>query len=272
MRKIFTTRFITGTVYFLIMLPVFYYSHTLLLNCFIALIAVGCVGEALKISKTDESKLLKPISLLFAAAYPFVVTMLPAVREVTIYLYVFSAIVIYILHFDDMKLQNAVYTVAFTVMPPVFASYALMSRELDNGIWYLILTFVGVWTSDIMAQASGKMFGKHKLGSGVSPNKTVEGCIGSVISATIMFTLCGLFFDFVMGLDVSYFVIAALGAFVSVTSQFGDLIASAVKRNYGVKDFGTIIRGHGGVYDRFDSFILVAPLVYFVSSMSGFLS
>lgn len=272
MKKILTPRFLSGAAYFLIMLPVFYFSDTPVLSFAIALVSVGCVYDALHVTGSPESKMLMPIALVFAGAYPFLPVYLPGITRVVIYVYLLMVIVLYVLHFDTMKLENALHCGAFSVMLPVFIGTAVMSRQLENGLYYLILTFVGVWVSDTMAQVSGRLFGRHKLGSAISPNKTVEGCVGSVVFTAAAFAAAGVVINTQFGLTVSYTVIAALGVLVSIVSQFGDLLASAVKRTYGVKDYSQLIPGHGGMYDRFDSFALVAPLIYFVASLSEFIS
>ncbi|HWQ50850.1 MAG TPA: phosphatidate cytidylyltransferase [Terriglobales bacterium] len=272
MKKLLSPRFLSGAAYFALMLPVFYYSDTPVLSFAIAAVSVGCVYDALHVTGSAESKLYMPSALVFAAVYPFLPVYLPGVTQVVIYVYLLMVIVLYILHFDAMKLANAVHCGAFSVMLPVFIGAAVMSRQLENGLYYLVLTFVGVWVSDTMAQVSGKLFGKHKLGSAVSPNKTVEGCVGSVVCTAAVFAAAGFVINTRFGLAVSYTVITALGVLVSIVAQFGDLLASAVKRAYGVKDYSRLIPGHGGMYDRFDSFALVAPLIYFVASLSGFIS
>ncbi len=272
MKKILTPRFLSGAAYFLLMLPVFYFSDTPVLSFAMAVVSVGCVYDALHVTGSAESKLFMPIALVFAAAYPFLPVFLPGIIRLVIYVYLLMIIVLYILHFDTLKLENAVHCAAFSVMLPVFIGSAVMSRQLENGLYYLILTFLGVWVSDTMAQVSGKLFGRHKLGSAISPNKTVEGCIGSVTCTAVAFAAAGYVINTRFGLTVGYAVITALGALVSIVAQFGDLLASAVKRTYGVKDYSQLIPGHGGMYDRFDSFALVAPLIYFVASLSGFIS
>lgn len=141
-------------------------------------------------------------------------------------------------------------------------------------VWYIketygtatmLVIFVCAWSTDTFAYFSGKLLGKHKLIPHVSPKKTVEGSIGGVIGAT---AIC-LLYNFIlsrMGITIplGYVGCAAYGVIGGVFSQAGDLTASAIKRDSGIKDFGWIFPGHGGFMDRFDSVMYIAPILFFV--------
>jgi phosphatidate cytidylyltransferase len=128
------------------------------------------------------------------------------------------------------------------------------------------LIFIGAWGSDTCAYAVGMLLGKHKIVPKLSPKKTVEGCIGGVIGAALLGYLYALFLgDKIVGLANPRIIFAIIGASASVISQFGDLAASAIKRNYDIKDYGRLIPGHGGILDRFDSIIFTAPIVYYLA-------
>ena len=139
-----------------------------------------------------------------------------------------------------------------------------------KGTEYMAFVFIIAWGSDTSAYFCGTFFGRHKLIPKVSPKKTVEGSAGAVICAAL---LCMLYIFVMDKLGVplggaapaaqDYIKVAILGALCSAASQLGDLAASAVKRDTGIKDYGSIFPGHGGFMDRFDSVIFVAPFVYF---------
>lgn len=135
-------------------------------------------------------------------------------------------------------------------------SHILMLNKVDNNffIWYV---FIIAWGSDTFAYLVGKWIGKRKL-TDISPNKTVEGSLGGVIGAVLLSYI----YAFIFKVDFAMIAIF-LGLFGSVISQSGDLIASKIKRIVGIKDFGNLFPGHGGVMDRFDSIILSAPVVYY---------
>lgn len=142
-----------------------------------------------------------------------------------------------------------------------FSSISLV-RYIPNGVYYFGLVFLASWTCDVFAYFCGRAFGKHKLIPEVSPKKTVEGAVGGVIFTTLAFLLYGFIITMMEGTpNPNYFVLAALGFVLSIVSMFGDLIASLIKREHGIKDYGRIFPGHGGVLDRFDSILAVAPIL-----------
>ena len=116
-----------------------------------------------------------------------------------------------------------------------------------------------VWLTDSGAYIFGRQFGKHKLAPKVSPNKTIEGSVLGTIFATVILAIYLLFFH--VGYD-NYYMMVLATLLLSIFGQFGDLIESALKRYYGVKDSGKILPGHGGILDRFDSMLMVMPALY----------
>ena len=140
-------------------------------------------------------------------------------------------------------------------------SFVFKVRFLENGVVFVWLIFIGAWGSDTCAYCAGKLLGKHKLPSKLSPNKTIEGCVGGILGAALI----GFIFAFAVMNDSSYWwKFAVIGGVSSVISQIGDLTASAIKRNHDIKDYGNLIPGHGGILDRFDSIIFIAPIVYYL--------
>ena len=117
--------------------------------------------------------------------------------------------------------------------------------------------FIGTWASDSFAYFAGRAFGSHKLAPAISPNKTIEGFFGGLIGTIAV--IVGLGWLLAMPLPQ----MAALGAAIAVLGTLGDLVESMMKRQTGIKDSGAIIPGHGGVWDRFDSVLFTAPLVYY---------
>lgn len=128
------------------------------------------------------------------------------------------------------------------------------------GIDYVIFALVIVWTTDSGAYFTGKKFGKKKLWPDISPNKTVEGFLGGIAYAII----AALIFQWISPISSSYILLVVVAIVVSVFGQIGDLVESALKRHYKVKDSGNILPGHGGILDRFDSLLFVLPLLHFL--------
>lgn len=146
----------------------------------------------------------------------------------------------------------------------IIGSFTALSlvRYIPLGVYYFGLVFLGSWSCDVFAYFVGRAIGKHKLIPEVSPKKTVEGAIGGVVFTTLFFILYGFIINKVNPeLAPSYPILALLGFTLSIVSQFGDLIASLIKREHGVKDYGKLFPGHGGVMDRFDSILAVAPIL-----------
>ena len=142
-----------------------------------------------------------------------------------------------------------------------------------DAIYFILLILCFAWGGDTFAYFAGRAFGKHKLAPIVSPNKTVEGAIGGIcgsmligVIATVIYgMLSGRYAAFTVEVTVRhYLVVVGMGAIASVLGILGDLFASAVKRQVGIKDYGTIFPGHGGILDRFDSVMFIAPFVSIV--------
>ena len=176
-------------------------------------------------------------------------------------LWIFGTVVLsmlYLFNIDKRKLGDALATIT-GVFYIVFFSYHLVlvdqTGEYRLMVWLVIFSAFG---TDIMAYFTGVLIGKHKLCPKISPKKTIEGSIGGILGSVI---LCGLFgWFFIHPLFVHCIIIGVLGG---IFSQIGDLTASIFKRKMGIKDYGNLIPGHGGVLDRTDSILFTAPMVYY---------
>ena len=168
----------------------------------------------------------------------------------------------------DLVLLMAVYVFTYPkynanqVMPAFFAivyvgvmlSYVYQTRMLDGGKFHVWLIFLCSWGCDTCAYCVGVLFGKHKMAPVLSPKKSVEGAVGGVVGAILLGII---YAAATKGGMVEYAIICGVGALISM--------ASAIKRNQGIKDYGKLIPGHGGILDRFDSVIFTAPIIYFLS-------
>ena len=161
---------------------------------------------------------------------------------------------------EHMKLETVLQVIfAGGVMPMLLASLVRVGLR-ENSSVYLLLPFVAAFSSDSGGYFVGKYLGKHKAFPHLSPNKTVEGCVGGLASAVVIMLLYG-FVLMLLKYEVNYLYLAVYGLFGSLACQLGDLAFSAVKRQYGIKDYGTLIPGHGGMLDRFDSIHFTAPMI-----------
>ncbi len=144
-----------------------------------------------------------------------------------------------------------------------FLAFIPLLYGMDNGKYLIWFILVAAWGTDTCAYLVGCKFGKHKF-SKISPKKSKEGCIGGTVGSiviAIIYTIC---INKFIGLEISYLYIAAITFILSILSQIGDLAASTIKRTAGIKDFGNLIPGHGGMLDRIDSIIFIAPFAYFL--------
>lgn len=167
--------------------------------------------------------------------------------------------------------KYSIIDIALTLFPILYVSllfsFIILLRDIKDGIFWVWLIAISAWGCDTFAYFTGKMMGRHKLAPKLSPKKTVEGSIGGIIGAGLLGYFYTMIYTQFVPLMVRKQVIGVviavmLGAFIS---QFGDLAASAVKRYFGQKDYGYILPGHGGILDRFDSFLFVAPMIYIVA-------
>jgi len=140
--------------------------------------------------------------------------------------------------------------------------YFVIGLEYGNILIWLL--FVSAWATDSMAYFTGMAIGKHKLCPKISPKKTVEGAIGGILGCVVFDILFIYIISRFNTFSVNYTNAIILALLASVFSQIGDLAASRIKREYDVKDFGNLIPGHGGILDRFDSALLISPVVYYI--------
>ena len=148
----------------------------------------------------------------------------------------------------------------------VMLSYVYQTRMLPGGAYIVWLIFLCSWGCDTCAYCVGVLIGKHKMAPVLSPKKSWEGAVGGVVGAALLTLIYCFVFQGSMGSTnrdiIMLCMICAIGAIISM---IGDLTASAIKRNYDIKDYGKLIPGHGGILDRFDSVIFTAPIIYYLA-------
>ena len=147
----------------------------------------------------------------------------------------------------------------------VMLSYIYRIRLLPGGVFTVWLVFICAWGCDTCAYCVGMLIGKHKMAPVLSPKKSVEGGIGGIVGAALIGVLYALAINRWGNAGASILEFVIIGAVGGAISQIGDLAASAIKRNYNIKDYGKLIPGHGGILDRFDSVIFTAPIIYYLA-------
>lgn len=190
--------------------------------------------------------------------------------DLALVLAILAAMVMIVLIHGSTKYTEMFSMQFMAVYIALFMSY-IPKMFTEMGFPAMFLVFVIAWGSDTAAYFCGTFFGKHKLIPKVSPKKTVEGSLGAVICAALLcmayvyvLSKFGYTFTDTAPTGETYLKFAIIGLVTSVLSQFGDLSASAIKRDAEIKDYGWIFPGHGGFMDRFDSVVFIAPIVYYL--------
>lgn len=184
----------------------------------------------------------------------------------TITLTIVAILFVYVFTFPKYEANQIMAAIFSFIYAPIMLAYLYLTRNLENGIYIVWLIFISSWICDTCAYLVGMAIGKHKLAPILSPKKSIEGGIGGIAGAALV----GLIYALILkNIGISqgnllwvFPVISAIGAMIS---QVGDLAASAIKRNFGIKDYGKLIPGHGGIMDRFDSVIFTAPMIYYLA-------
>lgn len=181
-----------------------------------------------------------------------------------IYIVIFYLMMQLIFNKRQFTLDDIAVTLLGIIYVPFLLSFVFLVRCMDNGFELVWIIFVGTFSTDIFAYFTGKLFGKKKLLPEVSPNKTVAGAIGGVVGSIVCTTAFGYFYVYLYaGIKIPAYHYILIGLLCGVIAQIGDWAASAIKRRVGIKDFGNIMPGHGGLLDRIDSLLFVAPAIYF---------
>lgn len=186
--------------------------------------------------------------------------------------YLFSVIFAFIALFMIIMLFNHKrYTftetatfIAVSTMLSISFLHVAMVRRLGNENLDVLVVLIGSWITDTCAYFTGCFLGKHKLAPEISPKKTVEGSLGGILGVILILVAYAHAAGNIMNVSVNTLSAVVVGLVAGIVSQFGDLCASIIKREHNIKDFGNIMPGHGGVMDRFDSLLFVAPAVYYI--------
>lgn len=164
---------------------------------------------------------------------------------------------------DHVKVRFETLSMCFVggLVVPYLMSAVVRILAMNLGRYVILIPFFIACVCDAGAYFIGVKFGKHKLAPVVSPNKTIEGALGGLVTGLASMLLYTLVLDLFFDLNVSYGAAAVYGVLGCLVGEIGDLCFSVIKRQTGIKDYGNLIPGHGGVLDRFDSILAVAPLV-----------
>ncbi len=272
-KKSFWTRLGGGAAMIIILTAAFVigYDVMLVFMCLISVIGMFELYRALKI----ERSLIAVIGYLTAVAHYAILRF-----SETRYIFVVYAIAlilmlaVMVLTYPKYSLEQVfgAYFGIFYVAVTLSLMY-LIRIHPPSGAYLVWLILVSAWGCDIFAYLIGMMFGKHPFVPKLSPKKSVEGAIGGLAGGVLLSFIYGLVVQrFIVDIEHAPAVFAVLGLFGAAAGQTGDLAASAIKRKTGIKDYGKLIPGQGGILDRFDSVILVAPIIYLATIYAGMMS
>lgn len=253
-------RILTGAVGLPIVIGLVYIGGlAVVAACF--LLAVFGLRE-LYIALNKKHRPIFYIGYVFAAVYFAVLYFFGTgyLLLIVLLLFIISVHLCMVVFFNRVSLYECLSVVYGFFYVPFLMAFFVLVREHEMGQYYVWLIFTSAFGADTFAYIVGSALGKRKLKNSPSPSKSVEGLIGGVLGAAFLGFLYGLF----MGVLLNTIIISVLGAVFSVV---GDLAASAVKRRTDLKDFGNVFPGHGGVLDRIDSTLVVAPVVFVVMSV-----
>lgn len=279
----FVTRLISGIVLVAIALLAFIFGGEILLgiSVFISIAGYLELCRAVGVKEKDKKiNALEIVGIIGILAYYAVLYFFPAVEEgnaamsmgnvlyaVIPVIGVFMlSMLLYVVCFPKYRSEQIMANVFNFLYAPVMLSFIYLTREQEAGKYIVWLILISSWGCDTCAYVVGMLIGKKKIFPVLSPKKSLEGCIGGVVGAGLIAALYALFAVENVFPDKRVTIVITVICMVgAVMSQVGDLAASAIKRNHEIKDYGKLIPGHGGIMDRFDSVIVTAPMIYFLT-------
>ncbi len=267
-------RIITGLICAVLFIGCLFLMDTVFFAAVLALMSVIAVHEVEK-AVNLKNKPIMVLSLILSALIPLLTHFEIKIPIAAVGgFYVVLIFIFMLIQFEKTKFEEAVTAIFASVAIPYSFSLFLVFRDINesfstytkvDGIFFILFACFSAWLTDIFAYFVGSALGKHKLCPKISPKKSVEGAVGGVVGAVLLnvlllFVFKKFFFDGETGLN--YITVIVLSVCLSVISMFGDLAASTIKRNFGIKDFGKLLPGHGGIMDRCDSLLFVLPSLY----------
>ena len=262
-------RFLSGIILFPVVALIIIFGNKYVVDVAIAIVAILSIHEFYKAFHTSGKA--HPIDWIgyVAAASISIIHVIPAYLILKMIGALLAAsILVLFAYIIATNGKTTIKDIAITFFGifyiVIFLMFVSIIREdLENGRLLVWFVFFSAWGTDIFAYLIGKHFGKHHF-TEISPNKTIEGCIAGTIGAVVMVIIYAVICNLIFGLQLNYIYVAIIGLLLSLVSQVGDLAASSIKRYTGIKDFSHLIPGHGGMLDRIDSILFIAPFAYFL--------
>ena len=267
------TRIISAAVGIIVAIGVLFLSDTPVYDFVVAAISIIMMYELFAAGGCMKNRFHAGVCFGFAAVLPFLVEYTEAME----YIWILSGFCVllmfagFITKHKDITYEKLSYMITAAIFSslPMCCLVSMKNLSDVHGICYVVLCLAGAWLGDSGAYFVGTFMGKKKLCPEISPKKTVEGAVGGVVTVGIVFAVYAFFYHLVQvqrgyEFEVNYIFLVIMGLICGVLGIIGDLSASLIKRQHGIKDFGNIMPGHGGLMDRFDSVLFVAPFMLFV--------
>lgn len=277
------TRILSGVAVVAFLLVMLLCTYTPVFSLFLALLSGLAVFEIERVAQV-KNKLLMGVSIAFASLLPILISAgvgLPA--PLVAIGYTILLLLLMLAQYEITRFEHVAIALFVSIAIPLSLSCMIFLRDIytvyphayskADGLLFVLFGISSAWVTDMFAYFVGSRFGRHKMTPKISPKKSWEGAVGGVVGAVAVNLLVFLVFNLVVKerLLLPYWAVILITIALAVISMFGDLSASVIKRNYGAKDFGKLIPGHGGVMDRFDSCIFVLPALYFIVRLAAML-
>lgn len=260
-------RVITGIILIAVFIPLLIFSHTPIFTVVVSLLSLVGVYEMLRCLKVHKKCGILIPSLSLAILTPACARLIDGTKAfapwaiAAVVLFIFWLNAYCVISKGKIEYSRCASAMMSVIYITVGFSSLILLRDSIDGNFVFLLVFIGAWITDTMAYFTGYLFGRHKLIPEISPKKTVEGAIGGTLFSGVAFVIYGIIVTNSSDVKMNLLTLFIAGVISAVVAQFGDLTASVIKREAGIKDYGNIFPGHGGILDRFDSIIALAPVI-----------
>lgn len=268
-------RIISAAVALVALVVALFLFDTYIFNIVVALVVLIAVFEFLRAEGCNKTASLSVSSCVYAALIPLIpLDWMQRVFPLLTFLYIVVLFFTLLRYHDRINALQIAFAFFISLLLPFSITLFIHMRSthgVPTALFYLLIALASSWISDTGAYFAGRAFGRHKLAPAISPKKTVEGVIGGVVLNLVGSLLLAAVYQwaaarfFAVSCEIRFLPLALLLPVFSLIGVVGDLSASVIKRQSGIKDYGNIMPGHGGVADRFDSVFFTAPCVFFVA-------
>jgi len=261
------TRIWTGVIGLPLLIIILYLGGFILVIGVSALAFMGIIEYTRAINRMIRPKINIMLMIILA-------TMLMATIKLDYYFLMPVLLVAVIIIFcyeilsGHVGIQRSSATLMGLIYVPIMFGHLFLFETINKGVYYMWLIFVIAFTTDTAAYFIGKSIGNRKIAPLISPKKTIAGSVGGVVIAALSTILYGTILSSYFSFVLPWYLYLIVGVFGSIAGQCGDLTASMIKRKAKIKDFGTILPGHGGILDRFDSILFIIPLIYIFAKLT----